>query len=119
LVGPFCYGEGKVDAIRELERWDGYDLERCYSYSDSASDLPMMEVVGHPVAVNPDAPLERVARERGWPVVIFSRKRKTVIRASSAGLGAAALAGATFAAGIRLGRSEQPRGIVRAKRDRE
>ena len=115
LVGPFCYGEGKVDAIRELERWDGYDLERCYSYSDSASDLPMMEVVGHPVAVNPDAPLERIARERGWPVVIFSRKRKTVVKASSAGLGAAALAGATFAAGIRMGRSDQARGVTRTK----
>jgi HAD superfamily hydrolase (TIGR01490 family) len=109
LVGAFCYGDGKVEAIRDLERWDGYDLERCYGYSDSASDLPMLEVVGHPVAVNPDGALERVAHERGWPVVTFSRKRKTVVRASSAGVGALALAGATFAAGVRLGQAKSSR----------
>jgi HAD superfamily hydrolase (TIGR01490 family) len=105
LAGPFCYGAGKVDAIAELIRWDGYDLERSYGYSDSASDLPMLEAVGHPVAVNPDGPLERVANERGWPIVIFSRRRKTVIRTSSATAGAVAVAGATFAAGLRIGRS--------------
>jgi HAD superfamily hydrolase (TIGR01490 family) len=105
LAGPFCYGAGKVEAIEELARWDGYDLERCYGYSDSASDLPMLEAVGHPVAVNPDGPLERVANERGWPVVVFSRRRKTVVRTSSAAVGAAAVAGATFAAGLRIGRT--------------
>lgn len=105
LVGAFCYGEGKVEAIRDLERWDGYDLERCYGYSDSASDLPMLDVVGHPVAVNPDAPLERIAHQRGWPVVIFSRQRKMVVRASSAGVAGLAVAAATFAAGLKLGQS--------------
>jgi HAD superfamily hydrolase (TIGR01490 family) len=103
LVGPFCYGPGKVEAINELARWDGYELDRCYAYSDSASDLPMMEAVGHPVAVNPDGPLERVARQRGWPIVIFNARTKTVVRRSSAAAGAAALAGATFAAGLKLG----------------
>jgi HAD superfamily hydrolase (TIGR01490 family) len=103
LVGPFCYGPGKVEAINEMAQWDGYDLDRCYAYSDSASDLPMMEAVGHPVAVNPDGPLERVARERGWPIVIFNARTKTVVRRSSAAAGAAALAGATFAAGVKLG----------------
>jgi HAD superfamily hydrolase (TIGR01490 family) len=105
LVGAFCYGEGKVEAIKELQRWDGYDLERCYGYSDSASDLPMLDVVGHPVAVNPDAPLEKIAHERGWPVIIFARQRKTVVKASSAAVGGLALAGATFAAGLRVGQS--------------
>lgn len=103
LAGPFCYAEGKVEAIAELVRWDGYDLERCYGYSDSASDMPMLEMVGHPVAVNPDAPLERIARQRGWPVVIFSHRTKTVVKRSSAAAGAATLAGATFAAGLKLG----------------
>lgn len=104
LVGPFCYGAGKVEAINEIAGWEHYELDRCYGYSDSASDLPMLEIVGHPVAVNPDGPLERVANQRGWPTVIFSRKRKTVVRASSAAAGAAALAGAAFAAGLRTGR---------------
>jgi HAD superfamily hydrolase (TIGR01490 family) len=104
LAGPFCYGPGKVDAILELAGWDGYDLERCYAYSDSASDLPMLEAVGHPVAVNPDGPLQRIAHRRGWPVVIFSRKTKTVVKRTTAAAGAAGLAGAAFAGGLHLGR---------------
>ena len=60
LAGPFCYGPGKVEAITDLARWENLDLAQCYAYSDSASDLPMLEAVGHPVAVNPDAKLERV-----------------------------------------------------------
>jgi hypothetical protein len=54
LDGPFVYGEGKVEAMRAIARERGYDLERCYAYSDSISDRPMLELVGHPVAVNPD-----------------------------------------------------------------
>ena len=67
LDGPFCYGAGKVEAIRELARWEGLDLAQCYAYSDSASDLPMLQAVGHPVVVNPDGRLERHARRHGWP----------------------------------------------------
>ena len=48
LDGPFCYGAGKVTAMREIARWDGLDLGQCYGYSDSASDLPMLQAVGHP-----------------------------------------------------------------------
>ena len=55
LDGPFCYGAGKVTAMEEIARWDGLDLGQCYGYSDSASDLPMLQAVGHPVAVNPDS----------------------------------------------------------------
>ena len=47
LDGPFCYGPGKVTAMEEIARWDGLDLAQCYAYSDSASDLPMLEAVGH------------------------------------------------------------------------
>lgn len=103
LDGPFCYGQGKVDAIVELARWDGLDLAQCYAYSDSASDLPMLSAVGHPVAVNPDSRLERHARRNGWPVVIFSQRTKTVIRRTAAGLASAGLAAGTFAAGLEIG----------------
>ncbi|MBI1376652.1 MAG: HAD-IB family hydrolase [Frankiales bacterium] len=69
----YAYGQGKADAILALAEENDYDLSESYAYSDSMTDLPMLEVVGHPVAVNPDAPLRRVAVERGWPVVDFAR----------------------------------------------
>jgi HAD superfamily hydrolase (TIGR01490 family) len=72
-VAFYCYGEGKVQAIRELATREGYPLEHCYAYSDSITDLPMLEVVGHPSVVNPDRGLRREAVERGWPVLTFSR----------------------------------------------
>jgi HAD superfamily hydrolase (TIGR01490 family) len=72
-VGFYCYGEGKVQAIRELAAREGYPLEHCYAYSDSITDLPMLEAVGHPSVVNPDRGLRREATERGWPVLTFSR----------------------------------------------
>lgn len=104
LDGPFCYGEGKVEAIVELARWHDYDLGQCYAYSDSASDLPMLEAVGHPVAVNPDSRLERHARRHGWPIVIFSERSKSVARRTIAAVGAAGLAGVSFAAGTQVNR---------------
>ena len=87
LSGPFCYAEGKVEAITELARWEGLDLAQCYAYSDSASDMPMLQAVGHPVAVNPDNKLERIAQRRGWPIVIFSLRTKAVVRRTSQALG--------------------------------
>lgn len=101
LAGPFCYAEGKVEAMEELARWEGLDLAQCYAYSDSFSDLPMLQAVGHPVAVNPDSKLERVARRSGWPIVIFSRRTKEVVRRTSQAVGATALAGGSFFAGIK------------------
>ncbi len=99
LAGPFCYGEGKVVAMQEIARWDGLDLEQCYGYSDSASDLPMLQAVGHPVAVNPDARLARHARAYGWPIVHFSQRTKSVIRRSVAAAAATGIAAGSFAAG--------------------
>ncbi len=75
LTGEFCYAAGKVVEIEKLAAERGYDLERCFAYSDSVSDLPMLERVGHPVAVNPDRELRAVARERGWPVIEVGRQR--------------------------------------------
>ena len=64
-VAFYCYGEGKVQAIRELAAREGYSLEHCYAYSDSITDLPMLEAVGHPTAVNPDRGLRKEATARG------------------------------------------------------
>ncbi|VBA33216.1 putative phosphatase [Mycobacterium pseudokansasii] len=72
-VAFYCYGEGKVQAIRELASREGYPLEHCYAYSDSITDLPMLEAVGHPSVVNPDRGLRKLAIERGWQVLSFSR----------------------------------------------
>ncbi len=72
-VAYYCYGEGKVQAIHELAVREGYALEHCYAYSDSITDLPMLEAVGHPTVVNPDRGLRKEATSRGWPVLTFSR----------------------------------------------
>ncbi len=56
-VAFYCYGDGKVEAIRELAEREGYPLEHCYAYSDSITDVPMLEIVGHPAVVNPDRAL--------------------------------------------------------------
>jgi HAD superfamily hydrolase (TIGR01490 family) len=69
----YAYAENKAVAIRELAASEGYDLSRCYAYSDSVTDLPMLEEVGHPYAVNPDRGLRKEATARGWPVLVFSR----------------------------------------------
>ncbi|MFN8083250.1 MAG: HAD-IB family hydrolase [Dermatophilaceae bacterium] len=69
LAGPFCYKEGKAQVLLDLAAAHGYDLARCYAYSDSISDLPMMRIVGHPVAVNPDHELRRHALDEGWTIV--------------------------------------------------
>jgi len=71
--GPFTYREGKAQALRELARREGIDLAASWAYSDSESDLPMLRAVGHPVVVNPDAELARVAREEGWEVMRFEQ----------------------------------------------
>jgi HAD superfamily hydrolase (TIGR01490 family) len=101
LDGPFCYAEGKVEAIAQIARWEHLDLDRCWAYSDSASDLPMLRAVGHAVAVNPDSKLERVAGEEGWPVVVFHRRTKSVIRRTTRAVGAVGLAAGGFAAGVK------------------
>ena len=104
LAAPFCYGPGKVAAMEEIARWEGLELDRCWAYSDSASDLPMMHAVGHPVAVNPDAKLERIAAEQGWPVVVFSKRTKAVVRRTTQAIGTAGVGAAGFAAGMKYAR---------------
>ncbi|MEU7314188.1 HAD family hydrolase [Streptomyces sp. NPDC007083] len=69
----YAYGPTKAEAVRELAESEGYDLARCYAYSDSVTDLPMLEAVGNPHAVNPDRALRKEALARDWPVLTFSR----------------------------------------------
>jgi HAD superfamily hydrolase (TIGR01490 family) len=105
LAEPFCYGEGKRQAVTNLAEKRGYDLRLSYAYSDSAGDLPFLEMVGHPVAVNADRALQSLAYHRGWPVVVFSRKAKQVIRTTTAVAGATGLAAATYFLGRRQSRA--------------
>jgi len=104
LSEPFCYGPEKAHAIARVAAREGYDLALCYAYSDSVSDLPMLELVGHPVAVNPDNGLEAVARARGWPIVEFSRTARRVVKTTTASVGAVGLAVTTYALGRHHGR---------------
>jgi HAD superfamily hydrolase (TIGR01490 family) len=67
-----AHGVGKANALRELAAAEGLDLAESTAYSDSYSDVPFLEAVGHPVAANPDRKLRRIAAERGWPVVDFA-----------------------------------------------
>jgi HAD superfamily hydrolase (TIGR01490 family) len=72
-IAFYCYGQGKAEAIRALAAREGYALEHCYAYSDSITDLPMLETVGHPTVVNPDRTLRKESAARGWPVLTFSK----------------------------------------------
>ena len=67
----YAYGPGKVEGIEKLAGELGLDLEGSFAYTDSATDLPMLEAVGNPVVVNPDKQLRRLAAERGWATEIF------------------------------------------------
>jgi HAD superfamily hydrolase (TIGR01490 family) len=69
----YAYAAHKADAIREMAVAERIDLAGSYAYSDSITDLPMLELVGHPVAVNPDRELARIARERDWEIRYFQR----------------------------------------------
>jgi HAD superfamily hydrolase (TIGR01490 family) len=87
-AGPFTYREGKAQAVRQLAEAEGIDLAASYAYSDSESDLPMLRAVGHPVVVNPDTELLRVAREEGWEVMRFEQLGRR-LKAASAVIAAA------------------------------
>jgi HAD superfamily hydrolase (TIGR01490 family) len=93
----YCYGPEKAVAISEVAERDGIDLAASYAYSDSATDRPMLEAVGHAVAVNPDRELLRTARAQDWDVVWFARKiplreRVSMPRPRHAAVGGGALA---------------------------
>lgn len=102
-TGLFIYGADKARAIRRLADEERIDLSESYAYSDSASDLPMLRAVGHPVAVNPDKELLAEARENGWQVLRFDRLGRR-LKALVGVLAAAAAGGAGSAFAVRARR---------------
>jgi len=101
LVGEPLHGQAKADAVRVLAEREGLDLARCAAYSDSANDIPMLSLVGHPCAINPDARLRAHAREHGWRVRDYRTGRKAVKIGVPTAAAAGALAGALAAASAR------------------
>jgi HAD superfamily hydrolase (TIGR01490 family) len=97
LVGDLLHGPAKAEAIVALAREEGLDLGRCTAYSDSANDIPMLSLVGHAVAVNPDGALRREARLRGWEIRDFRTGRKAAKIAVPAALGTGMVIGAVAA----------------------
>ncbi|MFC6154000.1 HAD family hydrolase [Nocardioides yefusunii] len=94
LVGDLLHGPAKAEAVLALAEREGLDLARCSAYSDSYNDLPMLSLVGDPVAINPDAALRAHARANGWRIHDYRTGRKAV----RAGLFAAAIGGAVAGA---------------------
>ncbi len=103
LVGGLLHGEAKAAAVEALAAREGLDLARCSAYSDSANDLPMLRLVGHPTVVNPDAELRAEARANHWPVHDFRSGRKATLIALPTAAGAGAVAGG-IVAGLALRR---------------
>jgi len=110
--GPFCYREGKPVRMREIAEARGLDLDASWAYSDSESDLPMLHAVGHPVAVNPDPGLARVARAQGWEVVRFETLGRR-LKIAGAALTAAAAGGVGSVVARRRGPSRTARVLAR------
>ncbi|WBQ04922.1 HAD family hydrolase [Kribbella sp. CA-293567] len=109
-ISEYAYGPRKASAITELAAAEGYDLQASYAYSDSITDEPMLAAVGHPFAANPDKALRRLATERCWPVLDFSKPvalaertrfhevRRPAVAASVLGVGMAAAGALLYAA---------------------
>lgn len=98
LVGEMLHGPAKAEAVRALAAREGLDLAQCAAYSDSANDLPLLSLVGHPCAVNPDLKLRAHARARGWQIRDYRTGRKAARAGLAAGLVGGAAAGAIAAA---------------------
>src|SRR5215469_16898324 len=107
LVGGLLHGQAKAAAVLALAERENLDLSQCSAYSDSVNDLPMLELVGFPNAVNPDAQLTALAKERGWPIHDFRKGRKATMVALPVAAGAGVIAGG-LAAGIAVWRHRTP-----------
>ncbi|MCW2601652.1 MAG: HAD-superfamily subfamily hydrolase [Frankiales bacterium] len=101
-IGFYAYGEGKELAIQELAARRNWDLAECYAYSDSFTDAPMLSAVGHPVAVNPDRALKKLATENDWPVRTFAKPVRASRRVPTPSGSAVAYAGVSAAAALLL-----------------
>ena len=103
LVGDVLHGEAKAAAVQAIAVREGLDLSRCAAYSDSINDLPMLSLVGRPVAVNPDSALRGEARNRGWEIRDFRTGRKAARVGIPTALGVGVVAGG-IAAGLAMRR---------------
>jgi hypothetical protein len=99
LVGGVMHGPEKAKAVAEAAAKHSLDLAECAAYSDSMNDLPLLESVGYPHAVNPEGELRRIAFARGWPIHELRTRRRALLIGVPAGLGGAGL----VAGGIGLG----------------
>jgi HAD superfamily hydrolase (TIGR01490 family) len=99
LVDGVMHGPAKAKAVAETAAERGVSLLECHAYSDSVNDLPLLESVGHPHAVNPESELARIARVRGWPIHELRTRRRLLLVGIPAGLGGATL----FASGVAVG----------------
>jgi HAD superfamily hydrolase (TIGR01490 family) len=104
-IASYVYGPAKAEAVRRVAASAGYDLSRSFAYSDSVTDLPMLEAVGNPCAVNPDRALRKAAVDRGWPILDFHqpvalRSRLSDLRAPGPAMAAAAVGAGAAAAGL-------------------
>jgi len=96
LLDVPLHGAAKAQAIAEFASANQIDLTRSYAYSDSVNDVPLLELVGNPVAINPDGPLRAHAKTRGWPIEDFRRRRMRQMSIT----GAASAVGAAVAIGV-------------------
>jgi HAD superfamily hydrolase (TIGR01490 family) len=99
LIGDILHGPAKAKAVADLAERRGIDLRECSAYSDSINDLPLLESVGQPHAVNPDHQLLRVARARGWPIHEVRTRRRALLIGVPSALAGAALFGSGLAVG--------------------
>lgn len=107
LVGGVMHGDQKAKAVAEVAAERGVDLADCAAYSDSINDLPLLESVGYPHAVNPEVELKRIALRRGWPIHELRTRRKALLIGIPAGVGGAAVFGTGLALGAWLERRRQ------------
>jgi HAD superfamily hydrolase (TIGR01490 family) len=108
LLGPIMHGPEKAKAAADIAAEHGVSLIECHAYSDSTNDLPLLESVGFPHAVNPERELRRIAFARGWPIHELRTRRRALLVGIPAGVGGVAL----FGSGIALGAWLQRRAMV-------
>jgi HAD superfamily hydrolase (TIGR01490 family) len=103
-IDYYAFGKEKARAILKLAEERGYDLAQCYGYSDSVTDVPMLEAVGFPHAVNPDKDLRKEAAARGWPVLVFVKpvalRSRVPLPPAKPTLAALAVGGAVAVGGV-------------------
>lgn len=107
LVGAVTHGPEKAKAVADIAERHGIELANAAAYSDSINDLPLLESVGHPHAVNPERELRRLALNRGWPIHELRTRRRALLIGIPAGLGGAGLFTSGIAAGMALERKRR------------